>query len=176
ESVAVSPSAAGAAPRVSSMSVSSSVRYGSQATFAPRTGFPPESRTRPDTVAAAAAGANTRRGRRAASRPNRRAIIDVLRKVTLFSFRENDATRREVTIPAAMDIPLAGKIALVTGGGVRVGRAISLSLAAAGADVSVHYRASRSEAETAAAEIGALERRAKVIQADLSRPEDCRRV
>jgi len=75
-----------------------------------------------------------------------------------------------------MDIPLAGKIALVTGGGVRVGRAISLSLAAAGADVSVHYRASRSEAETAAAEIGALERRAKVIQADLSRPEDCRRV
>jgi len=75
-----------------------------------------------------------------------------------------------------MDRPLAGKIALVTGGGVRVGRAISLALAAAGADVSVHYRASRSEAETAAAEIGALGRRATVIQADLSRPEDCRRV
>jgi len=75
-----------------------------------------------------------------------------------------------------MDRPLAGKIALVTGGGVRVGRAISLALAAAGADVSVHYRASRSEAETAAAEIGALKRRATVIQADLSRPEDCRRV
>ena len=73
ESVAVSPSGAGVDPFVSSTSVSSSVRYASQTTFAPRTGFPPESSTRPDTVAA---GASTRRGRRADIRPKRRAIID----------------------------------------------------------------------------------------------------
>jgi pteridine reductase len=75
-----------------------------------------------------------------------------------------------------MALPLAGKIALVTGGGVRVGRAISFSLAAAGADVAIHYRSSRTEAESAAEQIGASGRRAKVIEGDLSRPDDCRRV
>ena len=75
-----------------------------------------------------------------------------------------------------MALPLAGKIALVTGGGVRVGRAISLGLAAAGADVAVHYRSSRSDAGSAAEAIRALGRRAEVVEGDLSRPEDCRRI
>jgi len=75
-----------------------------------------------------------------------------------------------------MDVPLAGKIALVTGGGVRVGRAISLGLAAAGADVAIHYRRSREEAETVASQLRSAGRRSVVLEGDLARPEDCRKV
>ena len=70
--------------------------------------------------------------------------------------------------------PLAGKVALVTGAGVRVGRAIALELAENGADVAVHYHSSREEAERTASEIRAMGRRAAVLKADLARPEDCR--
>lgn len=72
--------------------------------------------------------------------------------------------------------PLGGKAALVTGGGVRVGRAIALALGRAGADVAVHYRGSAAEAEDVAAEIRAGGRRATPLQADLGAPEDCRRL
>lgn len=75
-----------------------------------------------------------------------------------------------------MDLPLAGKIALVTGGGVRVGRAISLGLAAAGADVAIHYRRSREGAEGAAADVRSAGRRTALLEGDLARPEDCRKV
>ncbi len=69
---------------------------------------------------------------------------------------------------------LAGKTALVTGAGVRVGRAIALALADAGADVAVHYRGSAAPAQEVAREIVALGRRALAIQADLVRPDECR--
>lgn len=68
---------------------------------------------------------------------------------------------------------LAGRAALVTGAGVRIGRAIALALAEAGADVAVHYRESAGPAEEVAAAIRAAGRRAAVLQADLGRPEDC---
>jgi pteridine reductase len=71
---------------------------------------------------------------------------------------------------------LLGKIALVTGGGVRVGRAIAFALGTAGADVAVHFRESKAGAESAAREIRAARRRAIVVQGDLARPDDCRRV
>lgn len=71
---------------------------------------------------------------------------------------------------------LDGKIALVTGGGIRVGRAIAVALGGAGADVAVHCRTSREGAESAAAEIRAGGRRAAVVNGDLARPDDCRRV
>ena len=70
---------------------------------------------------------------------------------------------------------LDGKSALVTGGAVRVGRAIALALADAGADVGLHYRASSREAEETAAEIRALGRRSAIVAGDLEKPEDCRR-
>jgi pteridine reductase len=70
--------------------------------------------------------------------------------------------------------PLTGKSALVTGAGVRVGRAIALALAEAGADVAVHYRDSSGPAEGVARQIGAMGRRAVAIQADLAIPGDCR--
>ncbi|HMA17059.1 MAG TPA: SDR family oxidoreductase [Thermoanaerobaculia bacterium] len=71
---------------------------------------------------------------------------------------------------------LDGRIALVTGAGVRVGRAIALGLGAAGADVAVHYHGSREGAESAAAEIRAGGRRTVVVPGDLASPGDCRRV
>jgi pteridine reductase len=58
--------------------------------------------------------------------------------------------------------------ALVTGGAVRVGRAISLALARAGYDVAIHHHSSTHEAAALADEIGALGRGASLIRADLA--------
>jgi NAD(P)-dependent dehydrogenase (short-subunit alcohol dehydrogenase family) len=59
------------------------------------------------------------------------------------------------------------RVALVTGAGRRLGRAIALGLAAAGWDVAVHYRDSEAEARATAAGIEALGRRAALLQCDL---------
>ena len=59
-------------------------------------------------------------------------------------------------------------MALVTGAGRRIGRAIALGLARAGWDVAVHYRASAAEAAEVASEIIALGRRAVALQCDLA--------
>jgi pteridine reductase len=64
---------------------------------------------------------------------------------------------------------LDGKVAVVTGGARRVGRAIAEELARAGAEVVIHFNAARAEAESVAAGIpGAL-----IVQADLSTPTGC---
>jgi pteridine reductase len=68
----------------------------------------------------------------------------------------------------------AGRVALVTGAAVRVGRAIALELARAGADVAVHYRSSAAEAAQTANEIRAMGRRAAELPAELSDPAQCR--
>jgi pteridine reductase len=65
---------------------------------------------------------------------------------------------------------ITGRTALVTGGGVRVGRALALALAARGADVIVHYGGSTDAAESTAAQIRRLGRRAATVQADLADP------
>ena len=72
------------------------------------------------------------------------------------------------------DLPLAGRKALVTGAGIRVGRAIALALGQAGADVAVHYHASAGPAEETAKELRGLGRRASTHAADLRSPEACR--
>ena len=61
---------------------------------------------------------------------------------------------------------LAGEVALVTGAGKRVGRAIALELARAGADVVVHVGRSVEEGRAVAAELEALGVRSAVVQAD----------
>lgn len=66
------------------------------------------------------------------------------------------------------DTPLAGKVALVTGASRRIGRAVALGLAHAGADVVVHARQSRDEIEAVAAEIRAMGRRAHVVMGDVA--------
>jgi len=64
---------------------------------------------------------------------------------------------------------LEGKIALVTGGGRGIGRAVSLALARAGCDLAVNYLKRREDAASAVQEIEKLGRRAAAIQADVSR-------
>lgn len=71
---------------------------------------------------------------------------------------------------------LSGKVAMVTGGAVRVGRAISLGLARAGARVVVHYHSSDAEARSLVAEIGAMGGSAVAISADLSRHDEVERL
>ncbi len=65
---------------------------------------------------------------------------------------------------------LQGRVAIVTGGGVRVGRAIALGLAAAGADVFVHYNRSAGPAEETAALARDLGVRSAAGSVDLSNP------
>ncbi len=67
--------------------------------------------------------------------------------------------------------PLAGRLALVTGGSRGIGRGICLGLAEDGADVAVNYRRDAEAAEEAAAEIRALGRRAEIFQASVDDPE-----
>jgi NAD(P)-dependent dehydrogenase (short-subunit alcohol dehydrogenase family) len=67
--------------------------------------------------------------------------------------------------PIPPGIPRA---ALVTGGAQRLGSAMVRSLALAGFDVAIHYRASQAEAEQLRDEVRALGRRAVILAADLA--------
>jgi pteridine reductase len=61
--------------------------------------------------------------------------------------------------------------ALVTGGAIRVGRAIALALADAGMDVAIHHHASVAAARRTAREVRARGVRAVTLRADLRRPD-----
>lgn len=69
---------------------------------------------------------------------------------------------------------LEGKVALVTGGAHRLGRALATALARAGAHLAIHYHEAGEEAERTAAAIEALDRRAVTLQADLRDPGSAR--
>ncbi len=66
---------------------------------------------------------------------------------------------------------LDGKVAMVTGGPRRVGRAIAMELARAGADIALHYHRSAEAAAETAGEIASMGRRAETFQADLADPK-----
>jgi glucose 1-dehydrogenase len=65
---------------------------------------------------------------------------------------------------------LRGRVGIVTGGGVRVGRAITLGLARSGVDVFIHYNRSAGPAERTAEEARELGVRVAVGSVDLSDP------
>src|SRR5664280_1789531 len=70
--------------------------------------------------------------------------------------------------------PLAGKISLVTGGAKRIGRAIALQLAAAGANVAITYRESQPEAEQTVRALAAFAVDALAVRTDLTDAESIR--
>src|SRR5258708_39025771 len=71
---------------------------------------------------------------------------------------------------------LAGRVALVTGGGRGTGRATALALAEAGADVAVNYRNRAAEAQQVCDAIAKLGRRAVKGAADVSAAAEVERL
>ncbi len=69
-----------------------------------------------------------------------------------------------------MELP--GKVALVTGGAHRVGKALTLALAEVGCDVFIHYGSSADAAEQTAAEARDLGVRAAIGSLDLARTDE----
>ena len=67
---------------------------------------------------------------------------------------------------------LSGRLAIVTGGAVRIGRVIAVHLAGRGCDVVVHYHTSADEAERVAASVRETGRRAVTVSADLAGPTE----
>ncbi len=68
------------------------------------------------------------------------------------------------------------KTALVTGGAVRIGRAIVLALARAGADVVIHCRRSKAEARELVGQVQDLGRQAWVVCGALDSEASCQRI
>ncbi len=67
-------------------------------------------------------------------------------------------------------------MALVTGGAVRVGRALTLGLACAGYDIAINYNTSEAEALDASRAVAEIGQRALVLPGDVSRLEDANRM
>lgn len=77
---------------------------------------------------------------------------------------------------AESSLPLAGKVALVTGSSQGIGRATALRLAQSGADIVVNYRSHAGAAEEVKASIEALGRRCIAVKADVSQEEEVNRL
>ena len=65
------------------------------------------------------------------------------------------------------------RVAIVTGGAIRVGRAIALELARQGYAIALHYNHSAESAEQTASELKALGVPVTLIQANLANPDSC---
>ena len=76
--------------------------------------------------------------------------------------------RRSSDTLLASTMDLAGRVALVTGGGTGLGRAIARALSRAGMPVAVNYRQSEAEARATMAELEAEGQRAFAVRADVA--------
>jgi NAD(P)-dependent dehydrogenase (short-subunit alcohol dehydrogenase family) len=75
-----------------------------------------------------------------------------------------------------MHSKLANRVALVTGAGKRLGRAVALRLAEEGADLAIHYHASEAEAAEVVAQIKCMGRKAVALRANLASVDEIRRL
>lgn len=73
---------------------------------------------------------------------------------------------------AGQALPLAGRVAVVTGSSRGIGRATALRLASLGADLAINYRSDEQGARETRGAIEALGRRAIAFQADVSVEEE----
>lgn len=73
-------------------------------------------------------------------------------------------------------LPLTGKVALITGSSQGIGRATAYRLAQSGADIVVNYRSNEEAATEAKASIEALGRRCIAVRADVSQEEEVTRL
>ena len=71
---------------------------------------------------------------------------------------------------------LTNQVAMVTGAGGGIGRALSLDLAGLGADMVLTCRTSRTQCEELAREIEGMGRRVCILQGDISSSQDCARM
>ncbi|WP_231934929.1 SDR family NAD(P)-dependent oxidoreductase [Bordetella bronchialis] len=83
----------------------------------------------------------------------------------------SEAASRPVPGQAAMDRPLSGQVAIVTGAARNIGRAIAVELGRQGADVVVNAQRSAAEAEETAALVRQAGAHALVHLADISHPD-----
>lgn len=88
----------------------------------------------------------------------------------------DDRTSAASRAPARPLQRLAGRVALVTGSSRGIGRAIARVLGDEGAALAVHYCRGADQAESLAQEMDVRGTPVRVLQADLSRPEDCHRL
>ena len=72
---------------------------------------------------------------------------------------------------SAPTLPLAGRVAFVTGGARGIGRACALKLGAAGCDVAINYYNSHEAAEAVCAELRAIGRRAIALHGSVAEPD-----
>ncbi|MEH6948876.1 SDR family oxidoreductase [Bacillus sp. JJ634] len=75
-----------------------------------------------------------------------------------------------------MNSSLQGKNVLITGAAKGIGRGIALAAASEGANVALHYRGSEAEAMKTAKEIEELGGKVTLVQGDLARLEDIKRI
>lgn len=73
-------------------------------------------------------------------------------------------------------LPLAGKLALITGSSQGIGRATAIRLAQSGADIVINYRSNANAAAEVKAHIEDMGRHCIAIQADVSQEEDVSRL
>jgi NAD(P)-dependent dehydrogenase (short-subunit alcohol dehydrogenase family) len=70
------------------------------------------------------------------------------------------------------DTPLSGKAVLVTGAAKRIGQALALASARAGADVIIHHHSAAEGAQATLRAITAMGRRAWILRADFAKPSE----